>query len=100
MEATKIQLSHPEGKKAPAISLEKYEVLQQAIMTILKKEKQLTHTELASAINEYLEKKKIAFEGSANWFGEWVKLDMLANKLLTTHTENNKRLISLTAHKN
>lgn len=95
----KIQLSHPEGKKAPAISLEKYEMLQKAIVAILNTQKQLTHTDLASAITDHLVKNKIRFEGSANWFGEWVKLDMLANKILTLHTENGKKFISLN-HKN
>lgn len=94
MAIEKIQLSHPEGKKAPAISLQNYQVLEKAIKEVLNG-RQLSHTDLAKEIHGYLEKKKIKFEGSVDWFGEWVKLHLLSKGTITVNTDKGKKLISL-----
>jgi len=80
MEA-KIQLSHPEGKKAFNIAAEKYEVMRNAIHHCLKGHT-LTHKEMLEAVNVHLKKNKIKFDGSVEWYMEGVKLDLEAKKIV------------------
>ena len=91
----KIQLIHPQGKKAPALSFDKYKPLEKAIISIIKSEKQITHTDLFLALNDYFVKKKIQFDGSVNWYGEWVKLHLLATGKILVQTKKSKKIISL-----
>lgn len=78
----KIQLKHPEGKKAVTMNKSKYDVLKNVILNHLKKKGELTHVELLDAITEEFKKNKIKFEGSIQWHMEWVKLDLEANKII------------------
>ncbi len=77
---TRIQLKHPEGKKAVTMDKTKYEPLKKAILAYLKKHKEATHTELFDGIEADLKKNKVKFEGNVQWHMEWVKLDLEANK--------------------
>ena len=79
MEA-KIELKHPQGKKAVTMEAEKYNTLKAAIINCLKMKPELSHKELKQAVATYLEKNKIQFIGSVPWHLEWVKLDMEARK--------------------
>jgi hypothetical protein len=74
----KIQTKHPAGKTGRSISREKYDVVKGAIMTILRG-RELTHTELMSALNQKLRK---GFDGNISWYGETVKLDLEARRTL------------------
>lgn len=74
----KILTRHPLGKKGVNISQEKYHLLQTAILSALRK-KQLTHTELFEQVNKSLANK---FTGNINWYGETVKLDLEARKII------------------
>ena len=78
----KIQLKHPDGKKAVSMNKEKYDRLKKAFLNHLKKKGEATHTELWDAITEDFKKNKIKFEGSVQWHMEWVKLDLEANKII------------------
>ncbi len=78
----KIQLKHPEGKKAVAINKSKYDVLKHVVLNLLKKKGELSHLELLEAITEEFKKNTIKFEGSIEWHMEWVKLDLEANKII------------------
>src|SRR5216110_1376074 len=78
---TKILLKHPAGKKAVRINKDKYDTLSKAIFRCLKN-KSLTHTELFEAIIADFKKNQIKFEGSIEWYMEFVKLDLEANKLI------------------
>lgn len=83
MKEIKIQTLHPEnGKQNKAISLEKYEIIKSAILEILK-EHSLTHTELMQAIHNLVNPY---FSGNAHWYGETVKLDLEARKLIKRNT--------------
>ena len=73
----KIQLIHPDGKKAVSIDKEKYDVLRKAILSSLNKGES-THSEILYSITEDFKKDKIRFEGSIEWYLEWVKLDLEA----------------------
>lgn len=74
----KILTLHPAGKTGRNIDLDKYEKLKAAILAILRK-KELTHTELFTALNTRLTGK---FTGNISWFGETVKLDLEARGVI------------------
>lgn len=79
MQPEKIQTLHPiAGKTNKRISLEKYEVIRENITTILI-EKEMTHTELMEILYDRV---KDTFDGGVQWYGETVKLDLEARKII------------------
>ena len=78
MAEEKILTRHPLGKSGKNISRQKYETLKKAILSALRN-KQLTHTELFRALNKGLRNK---FPGNISWYGETVKLDLEARKMI------------------
>lgn len=79
---TKIQLSHPAGKKAVRMDENKYESLKQILLNLLKTKGEATHSEILKTIIEDFKKRKTKFQGSIEWHMEWVKLDLEANKII------------------
>jgi hypothetical protein len=78
MAEEKIATKHPLGKSGKNISRQKYDAIKKAMLSALKN-KQLTHTELFKRLNTNLESK---FEGNVSWYGETVKLDLEARKII------------------
>lgn len=78
----RIQLKHPAGKHAVTMAKQKYDIMSKAIIKILEKHGEVTHIEMTQAVNEYLKKNKIKFEGAVEWYMESVKLDLEANKII------------------
>ena len=78
MKEEKILTKHPLGKSGKNISKQKYDTLKKAIQSALKN-KELTHTELFSRLNKALKNK---FSGNVSWYGETVKLDLEARKII------------------
>jgi hypothetical protein len=79
MSQEKIQTLHPQpGKTNKLISREKYQVIRENILSILKKA-ELTHTELMEKLYDNV---KDSFEGGVQWYGETVKLDLEARKII------------------
>ena len=76
----KIELKHPEGKKAVSMDVEKYFILKSAIIECLKFKTELTHKELKQSVKDYLSDNNKRIEGSVPWHLEWVKLDLEAKK--------------------
>jgi hypothetical protein len=77
MKGEHIQTLHPQpGKINKRISLEKYTVIKENILAILK-ESELTHTELMEQLYSNI---KGSFVGGIQWYGEVVKLDLEARK--------------------
>ena len=74
----KILTKHPLGKNGKNIDRGKYETLKKAILSALKN-KELTHDELFERLNKNLKNK---FTGNISWYGETVKLDLEARKLI------------------
>jgi len=74
----KILTKHPLGKSGKNISKEKYDVLKEAILSALKNS-ELTHTELFDDLNRTLRGR---FAGNVSWYGETVKLDLEARKII------------------
>lgn len=79
IEEEKIQTLHPEpGKTNKNISLNKYNVIKDNILLILS-ETEPTHTELMEKLYNNV---KDRFEGGVQWYGETVKLDLEARKII------------------
>ncbi len=78
MTEEKILTKHPLGKSGKNIDRQKYETLKKAILSALKK-KELTHDELFDRINKGLAGR---FPGNVSWYGETVKLDLEARKII------------------
>ena len=78
MKVEKILTKHPLGKSGKNIERAKYETLKKAILSALKK-KELTHTALFTELNKSLKGK---FSGNISWYGETVKLDLEARKMV------------------
>jgi uncharacterized protein DUF6958 len=78
----KIQLVHPEGKKAPTMARAKYEILSTAFLACLKKRRRGTFQELEEDVAVDLQKRKQTPEGKLGWSLFWVSLDLEAHKLI------------------
>ena len=78
MAEEKILTKHPLGKSGKNIDRKKYDTLNRAILSALRKH-ELTHTELFSSLNRSLTDK---FSGNISWYGETVKLDLEARKMI------------------
>jgi len=78
MTAEKILTKHPQGKSGKNIDRKKYDTLKKAILSALRKN-ELTHTELFSRLNKTLRGR---FSGNISWYGETVKLDLEAKKII------------------
>jgi hypothetical protein len=78
MAEEKILTKHPLGKSGRNISKQSYEALERAILSALKN-KELTHTELFDELDKRLKNK---FSGNISWYGETVKLDLEARKII------------------
>ena len=92
---TRVQLSHPSGKKAVSIERGKYDVLKKALMSCLGKNKYCTHTDILQQVASQLKKDAIDFEGSVNWHLEWVKLDLEAKKIIQRNQDEKPVTYSL-----
>lgn len=74
----KILTLHPQGKTGRSISKGKYDLMKEAIFSVLKG-KELTHTELFEQLEKQLKGK---FAGNIGWYGETLKLDLEARKII------------------
>lgn len=94
MKQEQIQTLHPQpGKTNKRISLDKYNIIKQNILTILD-DAELTHTELMEKLYDNV---KDFFEGGVQWYGETVKLDLEARKMIErTATKPEKYRLKIT----
>jgi hypothetical protein len=74
----KIQLKHPEGKKAISMNKDKYEALKNSFIACLKAKKGAQFKELLSDVTDDLKKENIKIDGVIEWNLFWVTLDMEA----------------------
>lgn len=89
--AEKIVTKHPLGKTGRTLEKEKYDVVKEALVASLRRQ-ELTHTELMQALAIKL---KRGFEGNVNWYGETVKLDLEARRVIArTATKPQKYRLS------
>jgi len=80
MKKETIQTLHPiVGKTNKIIELTKYVFIRDTLLAILSNNSEPTHTELMEVLYE---KIKDNFVGGVQWYGETVKLDLEARKLI------------------
>lgn len=94
MKAEVIQTLHPiAGKTNKKISLDKYTIIKENLLSILFKF-ELTHTEL---MEELYSRVKDNFESGVQWYGETVKLDLEARNIIErTTTKPEKYKLKIT----
>lgn len=78
MTEEKILTKHPGSKSGRNINKKNYDFIKQTMLQILA-DRELTHTEIFYQLNEKL---KNNFSGNVNWYGEIVKLDLEARKII------------------
>ena len=78
MAEAKVLTKHLPGKPVGTSGKQKYDTLKEAILTALNNN-ELTHTELFKYLNKSL---KGTFPGNVSWYGETVKLDLEARKMI------------------
>ena len=78
----KVQLKHPEGKKAISMEKTKYDALKSSFTDCLKAKRSAPFDELLADVTADLQNKKIKIQGVIQWNLFWVTLDMEANKAL------------------
>ena len=78
MAEEKILTKHPLGKSGKNISKQTYDMFKKAILLALQN-KELTHAELMNRLNKSL---KNSFSGNISWYGETVKLDLEARRII------------------
>jgi hypothetical protein len=78
----RIQLKHPRGKNAIAMSKDKYDLLKPQVLKLLRTRKAATFGEISIAVQKDLRKNGTEFQGSIPWHLEWIKLDLEARKLI------------------
>jgi hypothetical protein len=74
----KILTKHRLRKTGRNIDRKKYDAVKKAILSAVRNN-ELTHTELFSRLNKDLKGK---FSGNISWYGETVKLDLEARKII------------------
>ncbi len=80
MSDERILTLHPEGKQGVNILRSKYDPVRTALLDSLRAAGgELTHKELMAAVAERL----TDFSGSVTWYGETVKLDLIARGTIT-----------------
>jgi hypothetical protein len=88
----KIQLLHPEGKNAPAISTETYKIFERAMMAVLKENQPMTYTDIARGVKHEFKKNKVEFAGSVSWYSVCVKNHLEATGIMETYMEKGKKM--------
>ena len=80
MTMEKIQLTHPEGKKAVSMDKIKYEALKSSFLACLKRKQVAPFQELLADVEKDLKKRNVKVEGKLEWNLFWVTLDLEAKK--------------------
>lgn len=78
----KVQLKHPQGKKAISMSKEKYNLLKSGFLKYLRPNGQATFSNISRAIEKDFKTNGTKFQGSLPWYLEWVKLDLEARRII------------------
>lgn len=78
----RIQLIHPEEKKAPTMDATKYNILSASFLSCLQKLKTASFDPLLEAVEQDLKKKQITVEGKLGWSLFWVILDLESKQVV------------------
>lgn len=87
-----IRTLHPEKKQGVNISREKYEIICEAILSVLRAQKEMTFGNLSRAVEKEVNGN---FEGSVMWYVTTVKLDLEARGLVKRVPGSRPQLVKL-----
>jgi len=87
-----IRTLHPQKKQGVNISKEKYEIICEAILSILQAHKEITFRNLSRAVEK---KVNGNFEGSVTWYVTTVKLDLEARGKVKRVPNSRPQLVKL-----
>ncbi|MDX1378225.1 MAG: hypothetical protein R3307_05200 [Anaerolineales bacterium] len=87
-----IRTLHPEKKQGVNISREKYEIIRKAILSTLRKHKELPFMKLSQAVEKEVHGK---FDGSVMWYVTTVKLDLEARGTVKRVPNSRPQLVKL-----
>ena len=87
-----IRTLHPEKKQGVNISREKYEIICEAILSVLRAQKEMTFRNLSRAVEKEVNGN---FEGSVMWYVTTVKLDLEARGLVKRVPGSRPQLVKL-----
>jgi hypothetical protein len=87
-----IHTLHPEKKMGVKISKEKYEIIRKAILSTLRKQKEMTFMNLSRAVEKEVNGN---FDGSVNWYVTTVKLDLEARGMVKRVPNSRPQLVKL-----
>ena len=88
----RIRTLHPEKKQGVNISREKYDVIRNAILCVMKRQKEMTFMNLSRAVEKEVNGN---FEGSVTWYVTAVKLDMEARGEIKRVRHSRPQLVKL-----
>ena len=88
----KIRTLHPEKKQGVNISKEKYEIIRDAILSIMYAQKEITFMKLTHGVEKTLNGK---IEGSVTWHVTTVNLDLEARGTIKYIPHSRPQLIQL-----
>jgi hypothetical protein len=98
--AEKIECVNPNTGGKMNIDAKIYELFSKAIYHVLKENREgTTYTELVNGIKKRFKENKTAFRGSVEWYAVTVKNDMVANGIIETLSDKDKKLNKLTDRK-
>ena len=88
----KIRTLHPEKKQGVNISKEKYDIIRNAILCVLQRQKEITFMNLSRAVEKEVNGN---FDGSVTWYVTTVKLDMEARGEIKRVPSSRPQLVKL-----
>ena len=88
----KIRTLHPEKKQGVKISKDKYEIIRKAILSTLRKQKEMTFKNLSCAVAKEVDG---TFDGSVTWYVTTVKLDLEARGEIKRVRHSRPQLVKL-----
>ena len=91
----RIMLKHPAGKSGVNISMEKYQMMRDAILEILAEEGEQTFNGLRSRVENRLNGR---FDGSISWYYTSVKLDLEARGMIERIGSRSPQRIRIPKH--
>jgi hypothetical protein len=87
-----IRTLHPAKKQGVNISKEKYEIIRDAILCVLKTQKEISFMNLSRAVEKEVKGK---IEGSVTWYVTTVKLDLEARGIVKRVPNSRPQLVKL-----
>jgi hypothetical protein len=88
----KIRTLHPEKKQGVNISREKYDIIRNAILCVLKEQKEISFMKLSRAVEKEVNGN---FDGSVTWYVTTVKLDLEARGEIKRVQNSRPQLVRL-----